>query len=462
MDPFSVDNIWKLGLALIGVVGISLATLKNAKYALVGVAVMLFVASLGLTEEAGDNFEFRTWLVPLQERRSMLAAGCACLMALAVLAHTNRVNLRQTPFLGWVYLFQGIYMGTVNILHGEISGGGLKGGLMAIAFATLLMAPFMLMMSVVLKEWEDYLLAIRTIAFGGLLWTVACTIQFLINHQILITGTGKRFVGLSGNPQHAAGLSAVVAMVAVWLFMNDPAKRLKLLWLFIAASHMVFVLWTGSRTGALCAVGGLAAIFYARIGRAVLFAPVAVGAIMGLVWLATEMGVQFGFERLTSMQDTRSAVWSILWETGMQNPIIGVGAMEAGASENGFLYGFASYGIVVPLLLFFQLGITAVVCLSLIRARSGAGPFQKRLADLCIGFFATYWMGNMVEGYGIARLSPQVPLFLAFACISAGMLVKMREEAAAHAEFGYPPEDQPHDLPPAADNPDYAWYGRSA
>jgi hypothetical protein len=466
MDPFSFSNIWKLGLAGCFLLALMLAILKSPRAALLALAAMIPLASLGVAEEAANNTDYRTWLLPLQERRTIMAAGCAGLLALGVFAHAYRVNLRQTPLLGWVYLLQGIYMGMVSIIHGEELGGGLTNGLTSIVFAIAISCSFMFFMSVVLKEWDDYLALVRALALGGALWTFVCTVQFFINHQILITGTGKRFVGLSGNPQHAAGLSAAMAMIATWMVMNEPKKRWRPFWLFVAASHVVFVLWTGSRTGALCTTAGMTAIFYARLGRAVLFAPLAVGAILGLVAVATSMGVKFGFERLTSTQDTRSEVWSVLWTNAMQNPVFGLGATDAGASENGFLYGFAAYGAVVPMLLLLQLAMGGGLCLMLIRARSGAGELQKRMADLCIGYLAMYWVGNMTEGYGIARMSPQVPLYLTFVCLAWNLVLKMREDAHAAA---YPAEadgmlatsaDQPAaDL---SDGGDYSWYGRSA
>ncbi len=456
MDLFSADNLWKVALAGTFLLGLIFAILRNPKAALIAIGGMIFLASLGLAKEAGKSTDFRTWLLPLQERRNILCAGCALLAALAVFAHSYRVNLRQTPFLGWVYLLQGITMGTINILHGEISGGGLVGGMMAIAFAITISGSLILYYSVILKDWDDYLSVVRTIAFGGLLWTLGCTVQFFINHKILTTGAAGRFTGLSANPQHAAGLSAVISMVAIWLTMNDPKKRLKPLWLFVVGTHILFIMWSGSRTGALCALVGYAAILYARLGRTILLMPVAVAVIAGLVMFASDQGVKFGFDRLTSTDDTRSVAWATLIQTGLRNPVIGVGAMEAGASENGFLYGFASYGFLIPILLFAQLCISGYLCLMLIRARVGAGEFQKRLADLCIGFFCTYWLGNMAEGYGIARMSPQVVLFLTFACLSSGALYMMRQEAHA-ASF-----DAPEALPDLSDGTDYSWYGRSA
>lgn len=462
---FTSDNIWKLLLA--GMVGVAVvfSLLRSARAGMLVIGVMLFLSGMGLTKEQGQNTDFRTWLFPLQANRPYLYAACAALLTMGVLIHAGRLNMRNVPGLGWLFVLLGIYMGTVTIFH-----DGVGAGVSAIFFAIFTIVPMLLVVPSILKEWDDWVGVLRAIAVSGAVWTIACTVQFLVNQNVLLTGAGRRFVGLSGNPQHAANFSAVIAMVATWLVLNDAKKRWKPLWIFVAASHVVFVLWTGSRTGLLCGLIGMTAIFYARIGRAVFFAPVIAGAIYGLVTLATAMGVQFGFERLTSTQDTRTEKWWTLWENGLANPIIGMGLQEAGGSENGFLYGFASYGIGVPLLLLLYMFISIFICLRLLRTRFSVAPMGKRLVDLCIGFFAIYWVGNLLEGYAIARMSPQLIFIIIFACLSAALLNKARDEQAEAAELAEHLAENPPPLPEGheghpplddlSDGQDYSWYGR--
>ncbi len=429
-ELFSADNIWKLGIVAAAVVSIIFMMLKSPKGGLYLLAAMLFLAGLGLPKDAEKGTEYRTWLFSIQDKRNFMYAGCAALMCLGLFAHASKINPRYTAPLSWLYVFLNVLMGMIIIIQ---PSGGPMAGFLAIIFAVLTMVPMMLLISAVLKEWDDWIVVLRFLALGALAWTIACTVQFGIDQSVLITGSGRRFVGLSGNPQHAAGLSAVLTVTCTWLFLNDPKKRWKLLWAAIAASHVVFVLWTGSRTGLITTVAGLTAIFYARIGKAVLFAPVVAGAVYGLVLLATEMGVKFGFERLTSSSDTRSDKWSTMWETGMSNPVIGVGLTEAGGSENGFLYGFASFGITVPMVLLVMMIVTGFLCMRLVANRFGAQPHVKRLIDLCIGFFTMYWLGNMAEGYGVARMSPQLVFFLTFSTLAYGLLIRLKDEAAAYA-----------------------------
>lgn len=453
-DLFSTDNIWKLLVAAAAMVALLFWLLKSARAGLLLLGGMLFLSGLGLTKEVGDSTEYRTWLFPLQAQRPILFAGAAAMIYLGLFAHANLVNMRKTAPLAWLNVLLGVTMGLITIVQTGGSATGPVAGFYAIAFAIFSMMPIILLYSAILHEWNDWVSVIRALAIAGAVWTGACTVQFLIDQNVLLTGVGRRFVGLSGNPQHAAGFSAVIAVCATWLVLNDPLKRWKLVWLFVAASHVVFVLWSGSRTGAIVSLAGFTAIFYARMGKGVLFAPVLAAGIYGLVALATEMGVKFGFERLTSSQDTRSDKWITMFENGLANPIAGVGLEEAGGSENGFLYGFSSYGILVPLVMLAMMAVTGVVCLRLVRARFGASAMVKRLIDLHLGMFIMYWLGNMAEGYAVARISPQLLFFLTFASTSHALLVKMRDEAEVSAEFQGEPVA-------VAEGQDYSWYGQN-
>jgi hypothetical protein len=170
---------------------------------------------------------------------------------------------------------------------------------------------------------------------------------------------------------------------------------------------------------------------------------VAVAVGYALLTLAEAMGVQFGFERLTSTDDTRSHKWATLIENGFANPIVGVGLDNAGGSENGFLYGFAAFGIGVPVILAILMLATLGVCLRLIKLRFDTpNPVGRRLIDLTLAFFAMYWAGNMFEGFGVARISPQLCFFVIFACMASSMVAIVQDEAVMALEEPVPaPED---------------------
>jgi hypothetical protein len=438
-DLFSSQGFWKLGLILAAVLYALFQLVRKPDFAMIFVGGMLFLSALGLTEDAEKFADTRVWLYPLQVNRQLAYAACAGMVMLGAAIHSSKVNSRTIPGLGLGMLALGVYMGVILIFQ-----KGAVAGFAAIFLAIFSMGAVMILLASQLRSWDDFAKVLRILTFVGCVWTLACTIQFLSDQTRLTTGYGmRRFVGLSGNPQHAAGLSAVMATVGFWVLLNDRAKFWKLLASIAASTHIIFVLWTASRTGLALTVIGFTGILYARIGRAIFFAPVAGGMGYALLTVAQNMGVQFGFERLSSREDTRSDKWQILWETGMSSPVIGVGLEDAGGSENGFLYGFASFGIGVPVIMVIILLFTIGVCLRLIKARFDTpDPVGKRLIDLTIAFFLMYWAGNIFEGFGVARISPQLTYFLIFACFATSAITISQDERHALEEMAMEAEQE--------------------
>ncbi len=438
-DIFSAQEIWKLGVVGILAVVAFVQTLRSAKFPMVFTGAMLFISTLGLTEDAARGSEYRTWLYALQTNRQTVYVLCAALVTLGVAIHASRINTRTVPGLGLGMMLLGVYMGLITIFHlGPIAG------LSAVALSVFSIGVMLIFLASQMRSWDEIVSVLRVFAMVGCIWTAGCIVQFLIDQTMLTTGFGaRRFVGLTGNPQHAAGFSAVMATVGFWLYLNDTSKRWRALAVICSTTHIIFVLWTASRTGLAMSVMGFAGVLYSRIGRGVFLAPVAVAVGYALLTLAEAMGVQFGFERLTSTDDTRSHKWATLIENGFANPIVGVGLDNAGGSENGFLYGFAAFGIGVPVILAILMLATLGVCLRLIKLRFDTpNPVGRRLIDLTLAFFAMYWAGNMFEGFGVARISPQLCFFVIFACMASSMVAIVQDEAVMALEEPVPaPED---------------------
>ena len=198
--------------------------------------------------------------------------------------------------------------------------------------------------------------------------------------------------------------------------MHDPKKRAKILWVALLAINMLFLVWTGSRTGGLMFVVGLMAVLYARIGKAVLLFPVAALVVWGLMLLAVYLDIGANLERLVSLENTRQGVIAGQINAILERPLTGVGWRgESIGTENSYLGGFAGYGIVYFLL---TLGLTLTCmwqCFRLTTRRRWLPPEQRPLVDLYCAFNAMYFAGAGFEGFILARAAPQVmlPLFSA-------------------------------------------------
>lgn len=443
-DLFSEQNIWKIVVLAVAGAAAFIQTLRNPRFPLFFIAGMLFFASLGITVDAADGLEPRTWLFAVQANRQILYAVCAGMVILGVAVHAGRINTRTVPGLGVGMMLLGIYMGLITIFH-EGPGAGIAAATLALGSVGVML----LFLTSYLRTWDDVNALVRMFVLVGCLWSALCIVQVGIDQRALTMGySSRRFMGLSGNPQHAAGFAAAMATVSFWVFLNNSSKRWRFLAIFCGATHAVFILWTASRTGLAMTTIGFAGVLYSRLGRGVLLAPIAAAAGFGLLTLAQAIGIEFGFERFTSTDDTRTEKWLTLLENGLANPVLGMGIEDAGGSENGFLYGFAAFGIGAPIIMGTLLLATMFACLRLIKTRFDTGSeLGKRVIDLTIAYFAMYWAGNMFEGFGVARMSPQLCFFVMFACIASASKAIVEDEAVAALEEASAPADEEYPAP---------------
>jgi len=418
---FSLAGAIAVGLGLL------LAFLRNPKVGLVVVGIMLFVTTLGLTKVGQFQFA-RTWLAPLQQNRTPLVAAAAVLLMLGTLVHLGRLSIRSVPLQGLFMLFIGLYAGLMRFGH-----EGLGDGIATMGLTTLIVAPMLLLIPGLLREWSDFEALLRTLVLTMIMWSAAVLVQVFINREMLFTTTGARsayrFSGLTANPQAASILLSVTAFSALWIVLNTKAQRARVLAVGLVGASLIMLAWTGSRTGVAMFGLGFIAVLYARVGRSIFLLPVI--AVVGYVLYniaVNVLDIEMGLSRLASTEDTRSHVWLRLWEAALREPLVGVGVDDAEASENGYLYGFASYGVGMLLLLLAMTFVSGVQMLRLLRARPGLPVEGRALVDLVLGFNAAYFAGSMFEGYMIARISAMNILWLLFAAIGSRILEKAAED----------------------------------
>jgi len=218
--------------------------------------------------------------------------------------------------------------------------------------------------------------------------------------------------------------------------LNTQRGLWRMTFIGLTGASVIMLLWTGSRTGMGMMVLAVAAVLYARVGRAILAVPVLMVVGYGLYVVATAvLDIDLGLNRLASTEDTRSWVWAKMWETAMDNPAIGVGVEDAEVSENSLLFGFASYGFGMALLLVTVMLVSFAQVLKLLRIRWGLAAEQRRIVDVILGFYAAYFFGTIFEGYMIARISAINVLFFMFAAM-ATRAIQLAQEHEAVEEYG--------------------------
>jgi len=420
-------------LIVAGVVGLALAVamMANLKWAMVVVAGMFLVASMGVQ---GDEFVgVRLWLYPIQANRSPLFLGMGVLLFAGVIGHISATTSRGLPAQGLLILAIGLYAGLLRIVHESPASG-----LMSIVFVLATTLPLLFVVLGTLEEWDDFYFVLRWLLISNIAWIALVGVQFVLNPSLLTLCRNSRFFGLTGNPQHAAAYLGVAATISLWLYLNDPQRRLRLVWLALLGLNGILLVWTGSRTGVGMFVVGAVLATYGRLGRTALYLPLAVGMLLVMYSIMQAANVDMeSVSHLASTVDTRSGAWANMIDSGMRNPILGAGIEDAGDSENSYFYAFAAYGAGMIGLILLLMATSAIVGIKLFFQRWSLHPDHRTIIDLTIGFNAMFFAGAVFEGYLMARVAGPLLLMIVFSAIALRLTAKAREEALAAGDAAY-------------------------
>ncbi len=411
-------------------------------------AATLFATALTAPVDYVNMSFISTWMLPVQRLRAEIHLGLGILLTLLVVAPGN-IGLGRISFQGILMLLMGLYMALLQYVHEDATEATKS---LVFALATI---PCMVVAVPQLTRTHDQCLALlRMIMMVSIVWTFCCSVQFVINPKHLVNG-GGRFWGMLANAQQAAILVAPFCIIALWLILHDPQRRTKILWITLLAINLLFLMWTGSRTGALMLVVGAAGVLYTRIGRAIALLPLAAIMFWGLWYLSDLLQIGSSVERLVSSENTREGVWSRQIEAALSSPLFGIGWTEAiGGSESSYLGGFAAYGIVFLLLVLTLLFGSMAFCIGLMRNRRVLPEHDRPLVDIFVAFNAMLFGGAAFEGYLVARSSSALTMMLMFVGIGVYLRETLAERIAEsrleHPVDGYDTTEWEH----AGENPD--------
>jgi hypothetical protein len=433
LDVVGTNPILAL-IALAGGIVAMIAIAARLRTAILVLGVMVFATSISVPYTDGGAIK-AGWLLPLQAMRSELFLGGGLLLTIAAFAHAGSMSIRRTTAQPWWLLAIMLYQGLLIIYHDSVVFG-----LETIAGALVTILPMAFIVPAVARTERDWMSLIRAIGFAHVAWVGASGVQFIRNPSVLLSGWYDRFIGVAGNPQYAALAMSIGTVVIFWLLLNDEDRRLRWLWIGTFGVALIMLIGSGSRMGGGMAVIGFMACLYRRLGRAVLWLPV----VALVVWLAYKVvmsaGVGMGFQRLTSLENTRTSVWVGLLELGFESPLIGNGLREAHQTENSFLLGFAAFGVVMLVLMAAYTIVSVVLCLRLWRI-SFAVPEWRPYIDLILGFNAMYFAGAMLEGFILARANPGLMGMMIFTGLAGVIVWQYRGYAAEEGEIEYADDD---------------------
>ena len=394
-----------------------LLLLISRRSGLLLVALMLLVAGIGQYANEITGQPVKYFIQPLPAFRAELFAAAGGMFFAWIIGHWKLIKINEIPPQMIVLIIMGYYAALIRTIH----DGPLEGGF-SIAFTSLTLLPLGLALPALLDNERNWLDMLRLLALTSGVYIFLVAIQFVINKDVMMRPPQNRFCGLSGNPQSVAITFAVYSVVSLWLVLFDPKKRYRLLWAALLGVQLIFLAWTGSRTGAGMTAIGIMVAFYRRLGRFVLLAPVGLlAAYLVYDLFLAGAGVELVTYRLVSTDNTRTADWMVQWHQFMSNPVIGVGVTDT-ESENSYLYALSAFGILMGLMVIFLAFLSAILCLKLFLKRSMLPVHLRPYADLVLSYNALYFAGGFFEGYMIARVGTHIVFMAIFSAVMLRLL----------------------------------------
>lgn len=406
-------------VCFIAVVGLTLALVRLPLVTWLVVAILMMAALTAPTTQDRTAY-LPTWILPIQVHKAEIQLALCIILGVYLLL-TGRLNFANLPVQSFLLFMLGLFMGTMQFIHDTALTAT-----QSLVFAAVTIPTTALGAVVALEKRDGPLRLVRGMLTVASFWAGACCVQFVINPEYLVNNNG-RFWGMLSNPQLAGMFIAPVLTMSMWAALNDPNKRLRILWFGLMGIYVLFAGWTGSRMCAVITILGWMFVLGRRIGGFVMLAPFIVGLVMVLGVLADELQIGASIDRLTSTENTRDAAWARQIEDIMVNPFIGVGWNDVGATENSYLGIFAGYGFIGFMFAVSLLFYSMWLCLRLVIKRKLLPPLERSIADLTIAVNAVYFAGANFEGYMLARSSSMLTFILIYAALGTYLLQRAGE-----------------------------------
>ncbi|MCY7335077.1 MAG: O-antigen ligase domain-containing protein [Chamaesiphon sp.] len=311
-----------------------------------------------------------------------------------------------------------------------------------------------LMLKMGLGRWmnddESFHLAVKSIAVAGLIFVAVNGVQFLVNRQA-ITFVHGRFLGTTGNPQHAGVLLA--ATIPCLMFLIQKLSRWsfgKFLWVATLMLTLYFLLLSGSRTGLIMGAVSIL-LFYRNNGgawlRIVLFLAISAALILPFLGADTLSSSSTGIDasvsdRFTSTSNTREGVWSGMWNSFMDNILFGAPLEQGGRlgyGENSWLSAGAALGLIgfIPMMM---MGWESVKMIGQLIQLSNRNSYYFFQSSVVVAGLGSMLVGSVFEAFLLGNMTFSLIVFLMYLIMGAYLVEVDRvrthyARAEAEAEF---------------------------
>jgi len=367
------------------------------------ISVLLWVSTLGFYDQLWiDN----TLVFPLEQIRRYgrpIAFVLLVLLLLPALASPRgwRTKLVHGGAIAY-FVFELCFSGRLFL------GGLIARGAAGAVVYTLIFLVFGTGLGRWMQTIREVHAVLWSIAGSGALFVFGTVYQLLINPSAAVTKT--RLIATTGNPQAAALTIAVVLPAMCYLLMAKAGTRIARIILAATTGFLVlFLIWTGSRTGMLMTLIAMGLLFRTRIMRGM-----GIVLICGVFFLAASMVFTegtVGAERFLSTTDTRTRDWLLLLNEFAASPIVGIVHEDVAVQENSYLTAAARSGI-IGLTLLSVAGVFAMISLiGVLRDKRQLGEYVL-LADLLAAGLVSLAIGANFEAFLVGTLT--IPVFITY------------------------------------------------
>jgi hypothetical protein len=295
-----------------------------------------------------------------------------------------------------------------------------------------------------MQDDENFDLAVKSIAVAGLIFVVANSFQFLINRQA-ITFVQGRFLGTTGNPQHAGVLLAATIPCLMFLIQKLPRWNFaKFLWVVTLIITLYFLLLSGSRTGLIMGAVSIL-LFYRNNGgawiRVILFLAIAAALIVPFLGADSLSSSSTGIDanvsdRFTSTNNTREGAWNSMLGTFMDNILFGYSLGQGGRlgyGENSWLAAGAALGLVgfIPMMMMGWESVKMIWQLNQLSNRNSYYFFQ---ASAVIAGLGSMLIGSCFEAFLLGNITFSLMAFLTY-LMMGGYLLEVDRFRRYHASI---------------------------
>jgi O-Antigen ligase len=281
-----------------------------------------------------------------------------------------------------------------------------------------------------LQDDKNFGLAARSISIAVFIFIVINSYQYAID-RYAITFHHGRFLGTTGNPQHAALLLASTIPCLMFLIQsNFKWNFAKFSWGVLLIVVMYFLLLTGSRTGLLMGATSIL-LFYRNNGRAWLRLLIGL-AIVTVIFmtfsepqtLSSSSNIDATVsDRFSSTNDTRGAAWNGMWQGFTNNLFFGVPleGERMGYGENSWLAVASNLGLVgfIPMLM---MGWECLKLMWQMDRLSNQQPYYFLQSSTVIAGLGSLLVGSLFECFLVGNITFALFAFLTYLLMGAYLI----------------------------------------